>query len=97
RGLHAFPTRRSSDLGAMEQRTLVRTVAPGTRVTIGFDGSLARDTTAIVGCTLDSIPHLFVIGCWEKPATAGPEWRVPVLEVEERSEEHTSELQSLRH
>jgi phage terminase large subunit-like protein len=70
--------------GAMEQRTLVRTVAPRTRITLGFDGSLSRDSTAIMGCTLDSVPHLFVIGCWEKPDGAGPEWRVPVLEVEER-------------
>jgi hypothetical protein len=62
----------------------VRIVAPGTRITLGFDGSLARDTTAIVGCTLDPIPHLFVIGVWEKPDGAGPEWRVPVLEVEDR-------------
>jgi phage terminase large subunit-like protein len=68
--------------GALEARSLARTVAPGTEITIGFDGSLARDSTAILGCTVEDVPHLFLIGCWEKPATAGPEWRVPVLEVE---------------
>lgn len=69
--------------GALEARAVVREVAPGTEITIGFDGSLARDSTAIVGCTVEDVPHVFVIGCWEKPGTAGPEWRVPVLEVEE--------------
>lgn len=70
--------------GAMEARAVVRTVEPGTEITIGFDGSLARDSTALVGCTLEAVPHLFVIACWEKPPTSGPEWRVPVLEVEEK-------------
>lgn len=34
----------------------------GTRVVLGFDGSYARDCTALVGCTLDG--HIFVLGIW---------------------------------
>jgi phage terminase large subunit-like protein len=70
--------------GAMEARTVRRTIPPGTEICLGFDGSLARDSTALVGCTLEPVPHLFVIDAWEKPPTSGPEWRVPVLEVEDK-------------
>ena len=49
---------------------------------LGFDGSYARDSTGLVGCTIEERPHLFVIGSWERPNTATEDWRVPIQEVE---------------
>ncbi len=40
-----------------------RRVREGEPIVVGFDGSRARDCTALVGCTLDG--HLFVIDVWE--------------------------------
>jgi len=40
-------------------------VAPGTTITLGFDGSIRDDATALIGCTASG--HLFVIDVWEKP------------------------------
>jgi len=51
----------------------------GTEVVLAFDGSYRRDSTAIVGCTLDG--HLFVVDAWERPDDAGPRWKVPRGEV----------------
>ncbi len=55
-------------------------VAPTTTIALGFDGSYNRDSTALVGCTLDD-PHLFILGCWEKPE-GDDRWVVPKHEVE---------------
>jgi phage terminase large subunit-like protein len=52
-------------------------VAKDTRIVIGFDGSLSRDATAIVGCTIEPKPHVFVIAAWERPADAPQDWQVP--------------------
>lgn len=52
----------------------------GTPVVLGFDGSYSQDSTALVGCTIGPVPHLFVIGAWERPGTRG--WTVPRAEVE---------------
>ena len=54
----------------------------GTRIALGFDGSYARDSTGLVGCTIEERPHLFVVGTWEKPEKATEDWRVPIQEVE---------------
>lgn len=56
-------------------------VEDGARIGLGFDGSLANDATALIGCTADG--HLFPIGIWERPPTAGADWRVPREEVNE--------------
>lgn len=58
-----------------------RVVEDGAEIVLGFDGSFARDSTALIGCTTDTKPHLFVIGLWEKPAKT-QEWRVPRDDVE---------------
>ncbi|GGM75592.1 terminase [Longimycelium tulufanense] len=51
-------------------------VADGDRITLGFDGSVRDDSTALVGCRV-SDGHLFLIGCWEKPAgPQGEGWQV---------------------
>lgn len=47
----------------------------GTEVVLAFDGSYRRDSTAIVGCTLEG--HLFLVQAWERPDDAGPRWKVP--------------------
>lgn len=53
----------------------------GAKVVLGFDGSYARDSTALVGCTLDG--HLWVIDAWERPEGPGGEgWIVPRGEVD---------------
>lgn len=53
--------------------------AKGTPVVLAFDGSYNRDTTAIVGCTLDG--YVFVVDAWERPDDAGPRWKVPRSDV----------------
>jgi hypothetical protein len=59
----------------------VGTPEPGTRVGLGFDGSIRLDATALIGCTEDG--HLFTVRVWERPVNAGPDWRIPRLEVEQ--------------
>jgi hypothetical protein len=53
---------------------------PGDRVVLGFDGSYARDSTVLWGCTVAD-PHLFEIKAWEKPPGA-TDWRVNRTDVE---------------
>lgn len=59
-----------------------RVIEDGTEVTIGFDGSFSGDCTVLVGATIEEIPHLFVIDCFERPDWARDDWRVPIAEVE---------------
>lgn len=66
--------------GAWESRALdADPPPPGERVVLAFDGSYRRDSTGIVGCTLDG--HLFVVAAWEKPDGAKDTWKVPRGEV----------------
>lgn len=59
-----------------------RVKADRDRVVLAFDGSYSRDSTALVGCTVEEKPRLWVEGVWEKPLSAGAgEWRAPVGEV----------------
>lgn len=39
------------------------------------------DSTALVGCTVEEQPHVFVVGLWEKPERARGDWVVPRDEV----------------
>lgn len=58
-------------------------VPDGTRVALGFDGSFSRDSTALVGVTLNAErPHIFVVDAWERPVGADEEWRVDIAAVE---------------
>lgn len=52
------------------------------QISIGFDGSLYHDSTAIVGCEI-ATGKLFMIGIWEHPDN-NEDWSVPVFEVEAR-------------
>jgi phage terminase large subunit-like protein len=53
-----------------------RTVPDGANIVLGFDGSYNNDSTALVGCTIEERPHVFVVGCWERPEAAR-DWIVP--------------------
>jgi hypothetical protein len=56
-------------------------VADRELITLGLDGSITQDATALVGCTRDA--HLFVVGVWERPqGAAGEGWTVPQGEVD---------------
>ncbi|UYM05463.1 terminase large subunit domain-containing protein [Solicola gregarius] len=57
-------------------------IPDGSRVVVSLDGSFSDDSTALVVATVSPTPHLDVVKVWEKPAD-DPEWRVPVLEVEQ--------------
>jgi phage terminase large subunit-like protein len=56
-------------------------IADKTNIVLGFDGSYSGDSTALVGCTVEEQPHLFVLGLWEHPG-GNQEWRVPIGEVD---------------
>jgi len=57
-----------------------RSVADGDRVVLAFDGSASGDSTALVGCTVEADPHVFVVEVWENPGD--PRWRVPRGDVD---------------
>ncbi len=61
-----------------------RAVPDGTEIVLGFDGSVNNDSTALVACTVEPTPHLFVVDAWERPAEANAHWAVPIIDVEER-------------
>jgi hypothetical protein len=44
----------------------------GSAITLGFDGSLSDDATALMACTLGPQPRLCTLGVWEQPPAAGP-------------------------
>lgn len=59
------------------------TVKPGALITLGFDGALSNDSTAIVATEV-STGYQWVAGLWEKPVNEDPDnpWRVPAHEVD---------------
>jgi phage terminase large subunit-like protein len=57
-------------------------VADRQPITLGFDGSISRDSSALIGCTRDR--HWFVVDMWERPlGPAGNGWVVPQAEVDQ--------------
>lgn len=56
-----------------------RRLVAGESLVLGFDGSYARDATALVACTLDGF--VAPIRVWERPEGASPDWKVPREEV----------------
>jgi phage terminase large subunit-like protein len=54
-------------------------------VVLAFDGSYNRDSTALVGCTVEERPYIFVVAAWERPPR-NPHWRTPRSEVESELE-----------
>lgn len=69
------------DPAVFEQLGKRRTVEEHTHSVLMFDGSYSRDSTCIVGATVEEKPHVWVEAVWEKPFDAGAEWRTPRLEV----------------
>lgn len=61
-----------------------RVVEPGARIVAAFDGSASSDSTALIGCTIEAEPHVFVLGLWEK--NDDPRWRVDRADVMARVE-----------
>lgn len=57
-----------------------QTVPDKSRVVLAFDGSASGDSTALVGCTVGPVPHLFIVGLFENPGD--PQWRVPRKDVD---------------
>lgn len=62
-----------------------RPVPDGAHVVLGFDGSYDRDSTALVGATVERVPHVFVVKAWERPLRKAT-WRVSRSEVEDELE-----------
>lgn len=63
-----------------------RTPAPSKHVgiLIAFDGSDRgehADDTVLAGWTIETVPHLFLIGRWRRPPRAGREYKVPRHQV----------------
>lgn len=52
-----------------------RVVKPDDEITLGFDGSIRNDSTAIVGCRV-SDGLLFIVRLEQKPDNPLPDWRV---------------------
>ena len=71
---------------ALRLRLKKRKVKPEAPVVLAFDGSVNRDSTALVACTIEPTPHIFVVNKWIKPARA-KDWRVPRGDVLEAVEE----------
>jgi len=69
--------------GAWEACAAPGPVPDGAKVCLGFDGSLNRDSTALVVVSIAEKPHIDVVGLWERPASPAlaQDWRVPVGEV----------------
>lgn len=60
----------------------VEPLKPGDTITLGFDGSVHDDSTALVACRLED-GYLQPIGVWEKPVGAlGDNWEVDSEEVD---------------
>jgi hypothetical protein len=62
-----------------------RKVKKGAQIVLAFDGSYSRDSTALVGCTVEAKPHIFVVAAWERPPR-DPRWRTPRHEVDSELE-----------
>jgi phage terminase large subunit-like protein len=60
---------------------LDRPLLPGDVVTLGFDGSVRDDSTALVACRVAD-GHLSLLGCWERPVNAGDGWQVDRVAVD---------------
>jgi hypothetical protein len=58
-----------------------KSVPDGAEGILSFDGSYSRDSTALLFTTIEPVPHVMVLGVWEKPLKAQG-WRVSHLDVE---------------
>jgi hypothetical protein len=59
-----------------------QSLADGDMVTLGFDGSVREDSTALVACRVED-GFIQLLGCWEKPdGPAGDDWQVDRVAVD---------------
>lgn len=56
-------------------------IQKGSEIILAFDGSYSRDSTALVGISMEEIPHIEVLGLWERPVRENNLWKVPRDEV----------------
>ena len=68
-------------VGAWEQLRAERTVERKAPIVLVFAGTYQRDSAALIACTIDDTPHVFVVGLWEAPRVAD-RWTVPVDDVD---------------
>ena len=71
---NAFDSRAFAELGDPGL-----TIAPGSTVTLGFDGAVTRDSTALVMTDVKTGVQI-LMGLWERPDKA-EDWSVPISEV----------------
>jgi phage terminase large subunit-like protein len=58
-----------------------RMVPAGTEIVMSFDGAWTGDSAALMGTTIEEVPHHFIIGSWERQPT-DDDWEVPADEVD---------------
>lgn len=66
----------------------------GRRITLGFDGSVRRDATALVGTDLET-GWQWIVGLWERDVLDAA-WEVPIEEVHAAAEEARTHWQVMR-
>ena len=66
--------------GAWDRLGTGEPLDPSVRQVMFVDGSWSGDCTAIVAASVGDVPHLEVVGLWERDDD-DPHWRVPVNEV----------------
>jgi len=94
--LGMWPTLEASWLpaGAWDRCAAAQARTDGADVVLALDGSFSGDSTALIGCTIEPVPYIFVVGLWERPdGHQGDDWRVPVFDVEDAIREACRRLQ----
>lgn len=67
-----------------------KSLSDGDVVTLGFDGSIREDATALAACRVED-GHIELLGAWEKPTgPAGADWQV------DRQDVHTAMAEAMR-
>ena len=67
--------------GTWEECVEEKKIEKGSKIILAFDGSYSRDSTALVGISMEERPHIEVLGHWERPLSENNLWKVPRSEV----------------
>lgn len=57
-------------------------IPDGAAIVLGLDASLSDDSTALVAVSVEEMPHVHLVGLWERPPNAS-DWTVDIGAVEE--------------